>query len=188
MDPDTDTNADGNEGSAGSGNQQGNTDTDGTAGSETNQGDDRQKKREAKPERFMLHGLKLPKHPDRVQKLLKECRTLELEVLPSVACVMLRVVVELSVSSPEALALSGARESDSLRSKIIGMLRYLDPHIEHPAKRDKGLEQAYVEASELGIQYLNGFVHNPRVTPDPHLARRFSAAFRPFLERVDDAL
>jgi hypothetical protein len=64
---------------------------------------------------------------------------------------MMRVIVELSVSSPKALNLSGATEGAALRNKIVAMLKYLDPEIENPAKRDKELTQAFLEASELGI-------------------------------------
>ncbi|WKU03141.1 hypothetical protein [Micromonospora sp. HUAS LYJ1] len=145
-------------------------------------------KSEAKPEKYLLQGLKLPNHPYRLQKLLRECRTLDVEEVPGVACVMMRILVELSVSSSGALALSGAQERDSLKKKIMAMLRFLDPRIEDSFRRDKSLEQAYLDVSSLGMEYLNGFVHNPDVNPDPHLARRFSAAFRPFLERVDGAL
>ncbi|MEO3869544.1 hypothetical protein ABGB18_11995 [Nonomuraea sp. B12E4] len=149
---------------------------------------ERPRKAEAKPEKYLLQDLRLPHHPHRVQNLLKECRSIELGVFPGIACVMARVIVELSVSSQEALALSGASEKDSLKRKILSMLKYLDPEIEHPIKRDKQLAQAYLEASELGIEYLNGFVHNPSLIPDHHLARRFSQAFRPFLERIDTVL
>ncbi|MBQ0977566.1 hypothetical protein [Micromonospora sp. M61] len=142
---------------------------------------------EAKPDRFLLQGLRLPNHPRRVQDLIKECRTVDVELYPGVACVMARVIVELSVSSEEVLKLSGASEGEPLKDKIIKMLKYLDPDIEK-RKRDQGLAQAFFEASEIGMQYLNGFVHNPNVRPDHHLARRYSDAFRPFLERVDEAL
>lgn len=145
-------------------------------------------RRETKPERYLFHKLRLPRHPERVQRLLKECRSLDLEAAAGTACVMVRVLVELSVSSPKALALSAAEERDSLKHKIVAMLRYLDPDIEHPTKGDRELTQAYLEASDLGIRYLNGFVHNPSVVPDQHLARRFSSAFAPFLQRIDEAL
>ncbi|WP_159079361.1 hypothetical protein [Plantactinospora sp. BC1] len=156
------------------------------------------KRRESRPERYLLQGLKLPNHPDRIQKLLQECRRLEIEVFPSIACVMMRVIVELSVSSPSALVLTGKREGDPLKDKIVSMLKFLDPDIEHSRRRDKELEQAYIEvtgdstASNApagpGMQYLNGFVHNPGVNPDPHLARRFSTAFRPLLIQIDNKL
>ncbi|MFI7210990.1 hypothetical protein ACIBP4_27415 [Micromonospora maritima] len=156
------------------------------------------RRREARPERYLLQGLKLPNHPDRVQKLLQECRRLEIDVFPSIACVMMRVIVELSVSSPSALALTGKREGDHLKEKIVSMLKFLDPDIEHSRRRDKELEQAYIEVTGdstapnapagPGMQYLNGFVHNPGVNPDPHLARRFSMAFRPFLIQIDNKL
>ncbi|MGI5285800.1 hypothetical protein ACQEVF_21010 [Nonomuraea polychroma] len=152
------------------------------------QQDAKSRKTEARPEKYLLQDLRLPHHPHRVQSLLKECRSIELEKFPGIACVMARVLVELSVSSREALALSGASEKDSLKRKIISMLKYLDPEIEHPIKRDKQLAQAYLEASEIGIEYLNGFVHNPSLIPDHHLARRFSQAFRPLLERIDTVL
>ena len=148
----------------------------------------RQKKGEAKLERYLLQGLKLPNHPPRIQLLLKECRSLDLEESPGIACVMMRVIVELSVSSPSVLAFSGASDGSPLRAKIIKVLKYLDPDIEDPVRRDRELAQAYMEASELGVQYLHSFVHNPSVYPDQHLARRFSSAFRSLLMRVDEAL
>lgn len=158
-----------------------------SANNGTNQGAT-PKKYEAKPERYLLQGLRLPNHPQRIQRLLKECRALDLDESPGIACVMMRVIVELAVSSPSALALSGSTEASSLKTKIIEMLKYLDPDIENQHRRDRELTQAYWEATELGVQYLHGFVHNPAVSPDPHLARRFSAAFRPFLVRLDEKL
>ncbi|MGH3793374.1 MAG: hypothetical protein ACRDSP_00640 [Pseudonocardiaceae bacterium] len=146
------------------------------------------KKSEPKPERYLLQGLRLPNHPERIQRLLRECRSLDLTESPGIACVMLRVIVELSVSSPQALTVSGELEGVSLKNKIVAMLRYLDPDIESPIKRDKELAQAYLEASDVGVQYLHGFVHNVAVYPDQHLARRFSGAFRPLLVRVDGVL
>jgi hypothetical protein len=156
--------------------------------SEGNEQRPRPKKTEAKQERYILQGLRLPRHPERIQQLLKECRNLNLEEYPGIACVMMRVIVELSVSSPDVLALSGESENSRLKDKIIGALKYLDPDIEHSVKRDKELTHAFLEASGLGVQYLHSFVHNPNVYPDQHLARRFSSAFRPLLKRVDDAL
>jgi hypothetical protein len=153
------------------------------------QGDKQPKKKgEARPERTIFQGLRLPHHPERVQRLLKECRSIAVDDYPGIACVMVRVIVELSVSSPGALNLSHGTEGATLRNKIIGMLRHLDPNIENPSKRDRELVQAFLEASDLGLQYLHAFVHNPSVNPDQHLARRFSSAFRPFLERVDAVL
>jgi hypothetical protein len=162
--------------------------TEGVDSDEENGQKDKPRKNEAKPERYLLQGLRLPNHPERIQRLLKECRSLDLEVYPGIACVMLRVIVELSVSSPPALALSTASDASPLRAKIIAMLRYLDPDIENPQRRDGKLAQAYLETSDLGVQYLHSFVHNPSVSADQHLARRFSRAFRPLLERVDEAL
>ncbi|MEU0552045.1 hypothetical protein [Micromonospora sp. NPDC005979] len=161
----------------------------GEASSGTNSTNARTRGRnEAKPEKYMFQGLRLPNHPGRIQKLLKECRLLEIDDMSSVVCVMVRITVELALSTPEALRLSGVQERDSLKKKIIAMLKFLDPNIEDARKRDKTLEQAYLDASGLGMEYLNGFVHNPDVIPDPHLARRYSAAYRPLLERLDNAL
>ena len=145
-------------------------------------------KREARPEKYLLQNLRLPHHNERVQRILAECRSLDMDQSPGIACVMLRVMVELSLSSPEALSLAGSSEGSTLKDKITRMLRFLDPNIEHPARRDKELTQAYIETSELGVQYLNSFVHNPNVRPDAQLARRFSNAFRPLLRRIDEAL
>jgi hypothetical protein len=184
----TDDEADAYSPSTGSSSGNGPTTNGANAAPSTSGQKERQKGGEARPERYLLQGLKLPNHPPRVQHLLRECRSLDLEAYPGIACVMMRVIVELSVSSQPALALSGSSESDPLRVKITDMLKYLDPNIENPRTRDDDLEQAYFEASQLGVQYLNGFLHNPAVYPDPHLARRFSSAFRPLLERVDEKL
>lgn len=146
------------------------------------------RKAEAKPEQLLLQGLKLPNHPAPIQALLKECRQLDLGSFPGAACVLLRVLVELSVSTPRALSLSGAKETDSLKSKILNMLRHLDPEVENPRKRKKELDQAYMEVTTLGVQYMNSFVHNPSMRADQHLARRFSAAFRPLLQMIDGVL
>ena len=172
---------------------QGSSSEQGKASTETSSDGDSdeeaaRKKRDVRPERYILQDLRLPNHPQRIQQILKECRSLNLEEFPGIACVMMRVIVELSVSSPDVLALTGASESSTLRNKIIGALKVLDPDIEDPRKRDRELAQAYMEASDLGVQYLNGFVHNPAVRPDQHLARRFSSAFRPLLTRLDEKL
>lgn len=186
----TDTNTDqdaSNEANSPSG-PQNHSANESSTGSDENEQRDRSRKPEARPERYLLQGLRLPNSPERVQRLLKECRSLDLEIFPGIACVMMRVIVELCVSSPQAMALSGSIESAPLTAKIRDMLKYLDPDIEHSRRRDQELAQAYLEASELGVQYLNAFIHNPAVSPDPHLARRFSVAFRPLLVRVDGSL
>ncbi len=169
-------------------NEQGTTSNQSSAGTGQDEQKARPKKGETKPERYLLQGLRLPNHPERIRRLLKECRSLDLDVAPGVACVMMRVIVELSVSSQPVLNLSGSSEGSPLRVKIIDALKYLDPNIEDPRIRDKELAQAYMEASDLGVQYMHSFVHNPSVYPDQHLARRFSIAFRPLLERLDTAL
>lgn len=174
--------------SGGSSGEPGSTPAGATPSPEENEPRARPKKTEAKQEQYPLQGLRLPNHAERIQRLLKECRSLDLEVYPGIACVMIRVVVELSVSSPRVLALAGESEGSPLKQKIIGALKYLDPDIEHPVRRDKELAHAFLEASGLGVQYLHSFVHNANVYPDQHLARRFSSAFRPLLIRLDEAL
>jgi hypothetical protein len=104
---------------------------------------------EARPERVLLQGLKLPNHPQRVRRLLKECQSLEIEGFPGIACIMLRVLVELSVSTEAALALSGADEADPLGDKINKMLHYLDPNIDRQRKRDDRLAHAYFEVISM---------------------------------------
>lgn len=143
------------------------------------------RKRDRRPERYLFQDLRLPNHNARIQSLLKQCRLLEIDTFPDIACVMARVVVELAVSAPEALTRSGAKESDSLKVKIRATLKYLDPEIEVARKRNKTLEQSYLEAEGIGIEYLNGFVHNPATRPDAVLARRFSSAFAPLLSELD---
>lgn len=166
----------------------GTTASEDTAEEAENEDESKSRKSEAKPEQYLLQGLKLPNHPERNQLLLKECRALDIEKFPGIACVMIRVIVELSVSLPQILTLSAASEASSLSNKIKATLRYLDPQIENQVKRDRELAQAWLEADSMGIQYLNSFVHNSSVRPDQHLARRFSSAFRPLLVRIDGLL
>ncbi len=143
---------------------------------------------EPRPPQYLFQGLTLPNHPQRVRDLLRECKKIEMTVFPGIACILARVLVELSVSHPDALRLSGARESSSLKEKIVSMLKHLDPNIEHARRRDKSLEQAYLEVTALGMEYLNGFVHNPQLHPDGVLALRFMNAFKPFLLRIDGVI
>lgn len=159
-----------------------------SANGDSEGGPAKSKKRDARPDKYAFQGFRIPNHPRRVQDILKECRQLEIARFPGIVCIMVRVVVELSVSAAPVLALTGARESHSLTDKINAALRFLDPSFENPRRADKRLEQAHLEASTLGISYLNGFVHNPDLRPDEHLARRFSTAFRPLLELIDEAL
>ena len=100
-------------------------------------------KREARPEKYLFQELRLPSHDNRIQTLLREARALPVAEYPGIACVMVRVMVELSVSAPAALALSGGKESDPLKEKILRMLRFLNPSVEHPRRGDKELAQAY---------------------------------------------
>lgn len=189
--PDASPTTDGSAGHSGSGSSSGSQGAASNGTPPENEEDEqkaRPRKSEPKPERYLLQGLKLPNHPPRIRQLLKECRSLDLDESPGIACVMMRVIVELSVSSQGVLDLSGASENSSLKVKIINALKYLDPNIEDPRTGDKELAQAYMEASDLGVPYLHSFVHNPNVYPDQHLARRFSRAFRPLLERLDGVL
>lgn len=60
---------------------------------------------------------------------------------------------------------------------------------EKPNKRTRpDLVQARQEADGIGVAYMHQFMHNPTVKADPHLARRFSAAYSPLLIGINEAV
>lgn len=105
------------------------------------------------------------------------------------ACILARVILELSVSDPKVLKWSGKVEGDKLAEKIRACILKLDPLIDSIGKRTRqDLVQAHLETTEIGVAYLHQFMHNPSAKSDPHLARRFSSAFTPLLNSMNEAV
>ncbi|GAA4704284.1 hypothetical protein [Nocardioides conyzicola] len=145
------------------------------------------RKNEATPEKRLYQDLKLPHLSRRTQLLLKEARQVEHEQAPGIACVMARVIVELTVSEPMVLAWSGAEEKDSFAQKVKACLKVLDPKYDRPRPDLPALTPAYMETQQdFGVRYLHQFVHNPTAHPDLHHSRRYSQVWRPFLEAVNN--
>ncbi|WP_281964597.1 hypothetical protein [Serinicoccus marinus] len=145
-------------------------------------------KRDKKPERFLYSGVKLPNLSPNIQRLLREAKALPIDDNYATACVQARVILELAVSDPKVLAWSGKNESDKLAQKIRGCIYRLDPDIDRPQKTRQDLVQAFMEVNEIGVVYMHQFMHNPMARADPHLARRFSGAFTPLLNSINEAV
>ncbi|MBX3069012.1 MAG: hypothetical protein KF883_00790 [Thermomicrobiales bacterium] len=138
-------------------------------------------------ERFLYSNVKLPNLSPNIQRLLKEAKQLRIDDNYATACVLARVILELAVSDPKVLKWSGKNESDKLEEKIRGCILRLDPHIDVQRKRQRqDLVQANLETNQIGVTYLHQFVHNPWAKSDQHLARRFSSAFSPLLNSVNE--
>ena len=141
-------------------------------------------------ERYLYSTVRLNNLPLPVQRLLREAKTLAMEEKPYTACILSRVVLELTVSSPKVLAWSGAKEGQPLNAKVGAALQQLDPELgqrlQKVVRRD--LIQAQMEKEGIGVQYMHQFVHNSSSTADHHLARRFSAAFTPLLNAINEAI
>lgn len=168
------------------GNGTGGSGSSGGAGS-TGSGNGRS--RDQAPEKSIYSAVRVPNLPSPIQRLLKEARALPIEENYAAACVLVRVILELVVSSPDVLTWSGAQESDPLAKKIKACLRKLDPMIENPVKRTrKDLEQAFLETDTIGVRYMHQFMHNPSVAADPALARRFSTAYSPLLNAINSGV
>lgn len=143
----------------------------------------------AREERCLYSGARLTKLSRVVSRLLKETRTLPINDNYAVACVLARVILELAVSDPKALQLSGKVDGDTLAEKIKGCVLALDPDIASPRKRTRpDLVQALAEADGIGVTYLHMFIHNPHAIPAPQVARHFSSVFTPLLNSINQAM
>lgn len=160
--------------------------SDGEDGGSTDAGD--AQKRDKKDERVIYSGVRLPHLSANIQRLLKEAKQLPIKDSYAIACVLARVILELSVSDPKVLAWSGKKESDKLAEKIRGCILKLDPLIDSPRRTRQDLIQANLETNDIGVIYLHQFMHNPSAKSDPHLARRFSAAYSPLLISINEAV
>ncbi|MHB8449092.1 MAG: hypothetical protein ACYDAQ_01265 [Mycobacteriales bacterium] len=147
------------------------------------------RKRDKQAERCLYSEVKLPNLSPNIQRLLREAKQLPIDENYATACVLARVILELAVSDPKVSKWSGKAESDTLANKIEGCIVKLDPLIDSSKKRSRqDLVQAHLETKEIGVTYLHQFMHNPSAKSDPHLARRFSTAFAPLLNSINEAV
>lgn len=146
------------------------------------------RKRDQKPEKYLYSAVKLPNLSGNIQRLIRETKQLSIDDNYATACVLARVVLELTVSDPKVLSWSGSTESATLAEKIKACISALDPEIEKPNKRTRpDLVQAHHEADGIGVAYMHQFMHNPSAKADPHLARRFSTVYSPLLIGINES-
>lgn len=148
------------------------------------------RRRVPREERKIFDGMKLTGFDSRTSKTLKEAQQVDIDQLPSVAGVMVRVIVELCVTEAVSKLNLNARESDHLRKKLEVVLRHLDPNIDHSMRRDKSLEAAWINSQKtsgdgLGVDLMNAFVHGLRKHAAPSEVRTLSRDYRAMLERLD---
>lgn len=137
-------------------------------------------------ERVIFEGLKLTQVDLRTSKLLAEAQSIDIETMPAVAGVLVRVVVELAVT--DAVVRRGwGTDNDKLKRKIGMVLLQLDPLIKDSQRRDKDLEPAWVRTQDDGlvVQTMHAFVHNISANPTAAEVRELSRTFRPMLNRLD---
>lgn len=144
--------------------------------------------RDRKDERCIYSEVKLPNISSNIQRLLKEAKQLPIKGNYAIACVLARVILELTVSDSKVLKWSGSTESATLASKITACLVKLDSDIASKKRKRQDLVQAYLETSGIGVMYLHQFMHNPSAKADAQLARRFSAAYTPLLNSINEAV
>lgn len=150
--------------------------------------DDSGRKRDPKDERCLYSEVKLPNLSPGIRRLLREAKQLPINDHYATACVLARVILELAVSDPKVLNWSGKKEGNTLAEKIRGCILRLDPMIDSMKRARQDLVQANLETNEIGVVYLHQFMHNPSAKSDPHLARRFSAAYTPLLNSINEAV
>ncbi len=148
----------------------------------------RSNKRDKKDERSIFSDVKLPNLSSNIQRLLREVKLLPVEENYAIACVLARVILELSVSDAKVLAWSGSTEGASLSDKINACIQELDPNIASKKRTRQDLMQAHLETTGIGVVYLHQFMHNPSTKHDAQLARRFSSAFTPLLNSINEAV
>jgi hypothetical protein len=143
-------------------------------------------------ERVIFQGLILSKVDLRTSKLLKQAQSVDIENLPGVAAVMVRVIVELAVTDAALNQGWTVKESDTLRKKIRFSLLKLDPNCENPRKRDKALDSVWVRSQDeevgMTVQAMNSFVHHVMTNPTAGEVRELSRTYRVLLERLDQYL
>ncbi|MGV0772900.1 hypothetical protein [Mycobacterium syngnathidarum] len=151
------------------------------------------RRRMPRVERKIFEGLKLNKFNLITSKTLDQAQRADIDTMPAVAGVMLRVIVELCVTEAiEKLKLK-ANEGDKLFVKIRVCLLHLDPNLENAKNRDKTLEPVWINSQRsaghgLSVVLMNAFVHGLHQNAAPSEVRTLSTEYKTFLQRLNDAL
>lgn len=152
----------------------------------------RPRRRMPRVERKIFEGLKLNKFALETSKTLAQAQRADIDTMPAVTGVMVRVIVELCVTEAiEKLGLN-SHEGDKLHKKIRVCLLHLDSNIES-ARCDKTLEPAWINSQKssgdgLGVVLMNAFVHGIHKSSAPSEVRSLSSDYKPMLQRLNDAL
>jgi len=141
------------------------------------------------PEPVIFKGLRLPHFSAPIQQLLREAQKVNIDDLPRISGILVRIIVELVVTEAIDKKLVIGNESSKLREKIKAALKTIDANIENPTRRDKSLEMVWMrtqdQSSGFAIQSLNAFIHNPAGNPTSNEVRELSRTFRVLLERLN---
>ena len=141
-------------------------------------------------ERVIFRTLRLAKVKPRTTSLLKEAQRLDIDAMPGITAVMVRVLVELVVTEV-VVKYQWGLEHDQLKKKIGTAMKKLDPQIFNPVACDKTLEPAWLRTqgqSATMVQSMNAFVHSSHIGATAAEVRELSATFQPLLERLDQYL
>lgn len=151
------------------------------------------RRRVPRAERKIFEGLKLKRFNLITSKTLEQAQRVDIDTMPAVAGVMLRVIVELCVTEAVEKLNLKATEGDTLAKKIRCCLQFLDPEIGNPKECDKTLQPAWISSQRssgdgLGVVLMNSFVHGLYKSVAPSEVRTMSTEYRALLERLDGKL
>ena len=157
--------------------------------------EDGSRTRQPKPRKndtHLYHGVDRTHMPDRLRKMLKECRQLEIAASPETASVMARVVVE---AAADALIKHKnlKPKSKQLTDKLAAVMRHLDPRLDskEPRRPDLAGTWAAVRTDTADghfVRDLHNCVHSYQFTAAPEMAERANRLFTPLLNSINTEL
>lgn len=157
--------------------------------------EDGSRTRQPKPRKndtHLYHGVDRTHMPDRLRKMLKECRQLEIAASPETASVMARVVVE---AAADALIKHKnlKPKSKQLTDKLAAVMRHLDPRLDskEPRRPDLAGTWAAVRTDTADghfVRDLHNCVHSYQFTAAPEMAERANRLLTPLLNSINTEL
>jgi hypothetical protein len=149
---------------------------------------DSRRAREPRRERVVFEGLRLHNVTDRIRGLLKQAQSIDIDGAPQVAGILVRILIELTVTDCIEHGVVTGKDGDNLKTKIRNALLALDPKCENPNKRNKDYTMAWTRTQDpdgMAVQSLHAFVHNRYGAATASEVRDYSAGFRPMMEHLD---
>jgi len=161
----------------------------GSTGANTGAGTSGRRKNPPKGEARIFYGLQLSNVELRTSTILKHAQTVKIDTAPSVCAVMVRIVLEMTVTEI-GVSRGWFTEGEKLRKKIRKAILQLDPDAANSMKRDKALDLAWIKTQTdagdgLAVDEMNAYVHNFMADPTPASVRGLTSIFRPLLQRLD---